>query len=89
MTKNISTISSSPQHADSAAKTEKSYFRVVIRAPIHKVWAELTRTDAVLPFFFNAVCKTPGLKVKAPVRMRSKDGKYTSVVGDVLEFEPP
>lgn len=89
MTKNISTISSSPQHADSAAKAEKSYFRVVIRAPIHKVWAELTRTDAVLPFFFNAVCKTPGLQVKAPVRMRSKDGKYTSVVGEVLEFEPP
>ena len=89
MTKNISTISSSPQHADTAAKAEKSYFHVVIRAPIHKVWAELTRTDAVLPFFFNAVCKTPGLKVKAPVRMRSRDGKYTSVVGEVLEFEPP
>jgi uncharacterized protein YndB with AHSA1/START domain len=79
----------SPQHSDSAAKAEKSYFRVVIRAPIHKVWAELTRTDAVLPFFFNAVCKTTKLGVKAPVRMRSKDGKYTSVVGEVLEFEPP
>lgn len=68
---------------------EKSYFRVVIRAPIDKVWATLTRTDAVLPFFFNAVCDTPGLGVDAPVRMRSKDGKYTSVVGEVLEFEPP
>jgi uncharacterized protein YndB with AHSA1/START domain len=79
----------SPQHSDSAAKAEKSYFRVVIRAPIHKVWAELTRTDAVLPFFFNSVCKTTKLGVKAPVRMRSKDGKYTSVVGEVLEFEPP
>lgn len=77
------------QHADGQTKADKSFFRVVIRAPIHKVWAELTRTDAVLPFFFNAVCKTTTLGVKAPVRMRSKDGKYTSVVGEVLEFDPP
>ena len=68
---------------------EKSIFRVVIRAPIDKVWAELTRTDTLLPFFFNAVCKTTGLQEGAPVRMRSKDGKYTSVVGDVTVFEPP
>ncbi len=67
----------------------KSVYRVVIRAPIDKVWAELTRTDAVLPFFFNAVCHTTELGRGAPVRMRSKDGKYTSVVGEVLEFEPP
>ncbi len=70
-------------------KAERSYFRVHIRAPIHKVWAELTRTDAVLPFFFNSVCRTPGLEVGAPVRMVSKDGKYAAVVGDVVEFDPP
>lgn len=75
-------------HDDSAA-AQRSYFRVVIRAPIHKVWAEITRTDSVLPFFFNSVCKTPGLAVGAPIRMVSKDGKYATVVGDVLEFEPP
>ncbi|MBT8079124.1 MAG: SRPBCC domain-containing protein [Gammaproteobacteria bacterium] len=69
--------------------SDKSYFRILIRAPIDRVWAELTRTDTVLPFFFNGVCKTPGLAVDAPIRMQSKDGKYTSVVGDVLEFEPP
>ena len=68
---------------------EKAYFRVVIRAPIHKVWAELTRTDSTLPFFFNSTCRTPGLEVGAPIRMLSKDGKYASVVGDVIEFEPP
>ena len=67
----------------------RSYYRVVIDAPIHKVWAEITRTDSVLPFFFNSVCKTPGLAVGAPVRMVSKDGKYAAVVGDVLEFDPP
>lgn len=68
---------------------ERAYFRVVIRAPIDKVWAELTRTDAVLPFFFNSVCHTDGLEEGGQIRMRSKDGKYTSVVGKVLEFEPP
>lgn len=75
--------------SDDETKANKAYFSVVIRAPIHKVWAELTRTDTVLPFFFNGVCKTPGLAVDAPIRMRSKDGKYTSVVGEVLEFDPP
>ena len=74
---------------DTESNAERSYFRVQIDAPIHDVWATLTRTDAVLPFFFNAVCKTPGLQQGAPVRMVSKDGRYTSVVGDVLEFEPP
>jgi len=69
---------------------EKTYSRVVIRAPIEKVWAELTRQETVLPFFFNSVCKTPdGLKVGGPVRMVSKNGKYAAVVGDVLEFDPP
>ena len=75
--------------ADRDATAERAYFKVHIRAPIHKVWAELTRTDSVLPFFFNGVCKTPGLALHAPIRMQSEDGKYTSVVGDVIEFEPP
>ena len=74
---------------DDASAARRDFFRVVIRAPIHKVWAEITRADSVLPFFFNSVCKTPGLAVGAPIRMVSKDGKYASVVGDVVEFEPP
>jgi uncharacterized protein YndB with AHSA1/START domain len=78
-----------PQHSDSAGSAERSYFRVVIRAPIHKVWAELTRTDALLPFFFNSVCKTTTLGVKSPVRMQSKDRRYTSDVWEVLEYDTP
>ena len=73
-----------------ADEIEKNYFRVVIRAPIHSVWAELTREDTVLPFFFNSMCKTPdGLKLGAPVRMVSKNGRNAAVVGDVIEFDPP
>ena len=80
-----------PQFAppDQSAEMGKTMFRVVIRAPIERVWAELTRTDAVLPFFFNSKCETTGMRIGAPIRMRSKNGKYTGVVGDIVEFDPP
>lgn len=81
----IQAVQSAPADA-----VDKNYYRVTIRAPIHKVWAELTRENTVLPFFFNSVCKTPdGLKLGAPVRMVSKNGKHAAVVGDVIDFEPP
>lgn len=71
-------------------ETSKSFFKITIDAPIDRVWAELTRTDIVLPFFFNSRCDTPGLAVGSPFRMRSgKNEQYTGVVGEVLEFEPP
>ena len=69
--------------------TSKSMHRVHINAPIDKVWAELTRTDMILPFFFNCRCHTTKLELDAPVRMRSANGKYAAVVGEVLEFDPP
>lgn len=67
----------------------KQVFRVVIRAPIEKVWATLTKTDEVLPFLFCSVLNTTKLAPGAPVRMRTPNGKYTGVVGEVLEFDPP
>ena len=75
--------------SDKKADHNRSVFKLVIHAPIEKVWAELTRTNTELPFFFNGVCKTPGLAVGAQIRMQTKDGKNTSVVGRVLEFDPP
>ena len=69
---------------------EQAIYRVVIKAPIETVWSELVKTDEVLPFFFGAVCKTEhGLVAGAPMAMRTRNGKYTSVVGKVLEFSPP
>lgn len=69
---------------------EKAIYKVTINAPIEKVWAELVKTDEVLPFFFGSVCKTTGqLNVGAAMAMESKSGKYRSVVGKVLEFSPP
>lgn len=72
-----------------ATKAEKAIYKVTIDAPIETVWNLLVQTDEVLPFFFGAVCRTSGLKPGAPMAMQSKDGKYTSVVGEVLEFDPP
>ena len=69
---------------------DKAVYRITINAPIEKVWAEMVKTDEVLPFFFGSVCKTTGdLTVGAPMAMESKSGKYRSVVGNVLEFSPP
>ena len=67
----------------------KSVFRVMIDAPIERVWKELTRTDKPRPFFWNSRCDTPGLEPGAPIRMRSANGKYTAVTGTVVEIEPP
>ncbi len=63
--------------------------KIVINAPIQKVWEALTKRGEVLPFFFGSVLETTGLAPGAPVRMRTPNGKYTGVVGEVLEFEPP
>lgn len=66
-----------------------SMYRVTIRASIDKVWSELIRTDRPLPFFFGGQYDTPGFAVGAPFAMRTPDGKYTMVMGEVIEFEPP
>ena len=76
---------------ETESATESGVFRVTINAPIDRVWAELTRTDMLLPFFFNTKCVTrpEGMGAGAPIRMRSKDDKYTGVVGEVLTWDPP
>ena len=73
----------------SSPQTTTQVSRVVINAPIQQVWDTLTRQGKVLPFFFGTIMHTTKFAPGAPVRMRSPDGKYTGVVGDVLELEPP
>ena len=71
-------------------KADKAIYKVIIDAPIETVWSELVKIDEVLPFFFGTVCKTTGeLKIGAPMAMQTRNGKYRSVVGQVLEFNPP
>ncbi len=71
------------------AEAERTVFKVLIRGSIEAVWRELTKTHEPQGAFFNNVLHTTGLKPGAPVRMRTKNGKYTNVVGEVLEFDPP
>jgi uncharacterized protein YndB with AHSA1/START domain len=70
-------------------ETSKQIYRITIRAPIQDVWDTLTKDGEPLPFFFGSVLHTTGLKPGAQVRMRTPNNKYTGVVGEVLEFEPP
>ena len=75
---------------DRHPKADKAIYKAIIQAPIATVWAELVKTDTVLPFFFGAVCKTTGeIGVGAPIAMQTTSGRYRSVVGTVLEFNPP
>lgn len=60
-----------------------------IKGRIEDVWREITRTDQVQACMFNMQLCTNGLKPGNGIRMRTKGGKYTGVVGDVLEIDPP
>lgn len=71
------------------SNTKKSIHKIFIAAPIDKVWQQITKQDGLQAQFFNARLDTPGLDVGAPIRMRTGDGKYTSVVGEVLAYDPP
>ena len=67
----------------------RSVMRITINGPIEDVWREITRTDDVIPCFFNMRMHYDQLAPGSKFAMRSKDGKYTGVVGDILEVEPP
>ena len=66
-------------------------FQIVIKAPVEAVWAEITRTDAPILCFFNNRMHLgrAGLAPGSKLAMRSVDGKYTGVVGEILEVQRP
>ena len=53
------------------------------------VWNEITKTDELQGAIFNMRMHTDGLRPGGKIRMRTGNGKYTGVVGEVLEFDPP
>ena len=71
------------------SETTKSISKIVIAGSIEDVWREITKTDEVQGCMFNMCLDTNGLEKGAKICMRSIDGKYTGVVGEVLEFDPP
>lgn len=70
-------------------ETTRIVSKVFIRGSIQAVWREITKTDELQKCFFNMRMHTNGLAPGGKVRMRTGDGKYTAVVGDILEFDPP
>jgi len=64
-------------------------FRIVINAPIERVWRELTKTDEAQGAIFNAWLHTTGLTPGGRMQMRTGSGKHVIVDGAVEEFDPP
>ncbi len=62
--------------------------KVFIKGSIQDVWREITKTDEVQKVMFNMRLDSD-LAVGGPIRMRTANGKYTGVIGEILEFEPP
>ena len=63
-------------------------FRVVIRGTLEDVWNEITRTDEPIAAFFNSRMHVGELKPGSKLAMRTPNGKYTGVVGEILEIVP-
>jgi len=65
-----------------------SMFRVLIHGTLEDVWNEITRTDEPIAAFFNSRMDVGALKAGSRLAMRTPDGKYTGVVGEILEVVP-
>jgi uncharacterized protein YndB with AHSA1/START domain len=70
-------------------ETTTSVFTVLIKGSIDKVWHEITQRERPQACMFNSRLDTEGLRPGAQIRMRTPSGRYTGVVGEVLEFDPP
>jgi uncharacterized protein YndB with AHSA1/START domain len=74
---------------ETKTETAKAKFQVWIHGSIQEVWDEITRTDAPISAFFNSRMDVRRLEPGAKLAMRTPDGKYTGVVGEILELVPP
>jgi uncharacterized protein YndB with AHSA1/START domain len=63
-------------------------FAVDIAAPIERVWAEITRTNARCRPMFGTMLLMK-LEVGSPLAYRSMDGRHTFVAGEVVEVVAP
>ncbi len=77
------------EESGTSPKAPREVFRVFIRGTVDQVWRELTKTDEVQKAMFDSRMDTKGLEPGAIFCMRSPNGKYTAVVGRVIEIEEP
>lgn len=78
-----------PNETTAAAAATTRKFRITINGTIADVWQEITRTDRAMPCFFNMQMHVSGFHPGGKLRMRSVNGKYTGVVGDIIDWDPP
>lgn len=69
--------------------TTKFISKIFIRGSIDDVWREITKTDEPQGAMFGMQMHTDGLKLGGQIRMRTTNGRYTGVVGEILELDPP
>ncbi len=63
--------------------------KIVIRGRIEDIWRELTKSNEPQAAIFNAWLHAQRLAPGAKLQMRTGDGKFTLVIGEVREFDPP
>jgi uncharacterized protein YndB with AHSA1/START domain len=69
---------------------DRAVFRVHINGSRQAVWDEMTRTDGPQPAIFHNVMHTSaGVAPGSAIQMRSKNGRYVGMVGEILEVDPP
>lgn len=69
-------------------ESNTAMFSVLIRASLEDVWHEITKTDEPIACFFNTQMHVAQLAPGSKLAMRTADGKYTGVVGEILEVIP-
>ena len=74
--------------ATAASKPLQHVLEIRIKAPIQKVWDEITKRGAVQRPVMDTVLVSD-LQPGSPFRYTSPNGKYTMVYGKILEIEPP
>lgn len=78
-----------PESIHEEVAPTRALYRIHIEGSLEAVWKEITRTDAVIPCFFNMRMDVARFAPGEALRMRTKSGKYTGVVGEILEWDPP
>ena len=68
---------------------EKIVAQVFIAGSAEAVWREITKTDEAQGCFFNAWLNVRQPSPGAKMAMRDRSGKYTTVVGTILEYDEP
>ncbi len=71
------------------AGTTRLVNKIVIRGKIEDIWRELTKSNEPQAAIFNAWLHAQRLAPGAKLQMRTGDGKFTLVIGEVREFDPP